>query len=118
MADRRHEVSLAEADPAVDEQRVVFLPGLIGDRQRRSMGKLVGRSYDELREAVSRVQRGMPVSARRGGRRRSAVRSGGTRLAVAVCIAMAVAIAACVTTISVGMPIIWALLRGGACAVA
>ena len=38
VADRVHQVGLAEADPAVQEQRVVGVAGALGDRQARRRG--------------------------------------------------------------------------------
>ncbi len=93
VPDGGHQVSLAEAHPAINEKRVVFLARLIGDRLRRGMRELIGRSHHELRETVARVQGRMPISTRRGCRRRT------TR-----CRRLAISIAIC-------MAIGWALLR-------
>jgi hypothetical protein len=56
MADGVHEVGLAQADPAVQEQRVVRVARPLGDRQCRGVGQPVGRPDDEVGERVSAVQ--------------------------------------------------------------
>ena len=66
MPDRGHQMRLAEADTAVDEERVVLFARLIGDRLRRGMRELIARADHELRESVARVQGRMAISARRG----------------------------------------------------
>src|SRR5438270_1088751 len=50
-----HEVGLAEADTAVQEERVVGVTGAFRDRQARRMGETVGRPDDEVRERVAGV---------------------------------------------------------------
>ncbi len=42
VADRVHQVGLAKAHAAVQEERVVGMSGTLGDRQRRGVGKAVG----------------------------------------------------------------------------
>src|SRR5208282_3633162 len=66
VPDCGHQVGLAQAHPAINEKRVVFLARLVGDRLRRGMRELIGRSHHELRETVARVQARMPISTRRG----------------------------------------------------
>ena len=85
LADGVHQVRLAEADAAVDEQRVVGPRGGLGDGAGGRVGELVRRSDDELLEGVAllvlrrrsgggfgRVRRGRGVPLR-GGRRRGIV---------------------------------------------
>ena len=82
--------------PAVDEERVVGLAGLLGDGQRGRVGEAVARADDELLEGVLGVQAaaaragaGRPGAGRRRARapsprRRSRrVASGGSRAAAA-----------------------------------
>jgi hypothetical protein len=56
LGDRLHQVRLAEAGPAVDEQRVVRLRGSFGDRERGRMREPVRGTDDEQIEDVLRVQ--------------------------------------------------------------
>ena len=56
VADRVHQVGLAEADAAVDEQRVVGAPGVLRDLQRCGARELVALALDEI------VEREMPGS--------------------------------------------------------
>ena len=56
VADRVHQVGLAEADPAVQEERVVGVAGSLGDRQAGGVGEPVGRPDDEVGERVARVE--------------------------------------------------------------
>ena len=56
VADRVHQVGLAEADPAVQEERVVGVPGSLGDRQAGRVSQPVGRADDEVGEGVARVE--------------------------------------------------------------
>ena len=65
VADRLQEVGLAEADAAVDEQRVPARRGRVGDHARRRVGELVGRADDELVERVARHQVGRRRHRRR-----------------------------------------------------
>ncbi len=55
MANRAHQVGLAQADTAIDEKRVVLLARLIGDRTGRGMSELIARADHELRERITRV---------------------------------------------------------------
>src|SRR5262249_60448860 len=64
VADGAREVRLAEADAAVDEERVVVLSGLGGDGPARGVRELGRRTHDEAREGVLRVEA-------RGHRRRA-----------------------------------------------
>ena len=79
VADRLQEVGLAEADAAVDEQRVPARRRGVRHHAGRRVRELVGRSDDELVEGVARDQLGRrrapPAAAaiarsRRSGRRR------------------------------------------------
>ena len=56
VADGVHEVRLAEADAAVEEERVVGVAGSLGDGEAGRVGELVGRADDEGAEGVARVQ--------------------------------------------------------------
>ena len=62
LADRLEQVGLAEAGPAVDEERVVRLRGSFRDGQRRRVREAVRGADDEGVERVLRLDRG------RGGR--------------------------------------------------
>ncbi len=68
VADRVEEVGLAEPRLAVDEERVVRLAGLLGDRQGGAVAEPVAVADHELVEGVARVER--------RGRRLVAVRDG------------------------------------------
>ena len=68
VADRVHQVGLAEADPAVQEQRVVGVAGALGDRQAGGMGQAVGRADDEVGEGVAGVEVRRPALAADPGR--------------------------------------------------
>ena len=48
VADGVHQVGLAEADAAVQEERVVGVARALGDRQAGRMGQPVGRADDEV----------------------------------------------------------------------
>ena len=63
VADRVHQVGLAEADPAVQEERVVGVAGALGDRQAGGVGEAVGRADDEVGEGVARVEVGRATLA-------------------------------------------------------
>ena len=81
VADRVEQVGLAEARRGVQEQRVVGLPGKLGDRQRGGVGEAVAVADDELVEAVARVERAGGEVEALGLRGRA--RSGGSVGAVA-----------------------------------
>ena len=59
VADGVHLVGLAQADAAVDEQRIVGRAGLLRHGEGRRIGKAVAGSDHEVLEAVLRVQRGL-----------------------------------------------------------
>ena len=65
VADGLHEVSLAHADAAVEEERVVSLRRTLGDGLAGGVGKLVAAADDEGVEGVARIQlrRAIPVEA-------------------------------------------------------
>ena len=90
MPDRIDQVGLAEADPAVNEERVVFFAGLIRDRQRRGMRELISRTDHEFGESITRVQLRMAIAllhfSPRAHHRRSM-----SSIAIAVCVSIAVA---------------------------
>src|SRR5260370_24221836 len=92
VADRGGEMGFAQSDAAINEKRIVFLAGLIRDRQRCRMGELVARAYDKFGEGVSRIQIRMKLVARLFGGR---YRQRGCR--ARVCGLPAVAIAAAVS---------------------
>ncbi len=86
---RVHEMGLAQADAAVDEQRVVSLAGIAGHLDRGRLGELVALSLDEGIEGEIRVDAAAhddgrhPPCSRRGlhaighrGRRVAARRAG------------------------------------------
>ena len=56
VADGVHQVGLAQAHAAVQEERVVGVPRTLRDREGGGMGEPVRRSHDEVAEAVARVQ--------------------------------------------------------------
>lgn len=58
VADGVYEVRLADAHPAIDEQRIVAARRHLGYRQRRSVGQLIRRAYDITVEREPRVQPG------------------------------------------------------------
>ncbi len=83
VADGVHQVGLAHAHAAVEEERIVGLGGALGHGQRGGAGKLVAVADDEGIEGVARVElrRGGPVEARllRRARRRRRRRRGRVR---------------------------------------
>ena len=54
VPDRVHQVRLAEAHAAVQEERVVGVAGALGDREGGGVGEPVGRADDEVGERVPR----------------------------------------------------------------
>ena len=56
LADRVHQVRLAETDTAVDEQRVVGAAGILRDLNRGGLGELVALAFDEAVEGEVRIQ--------------------------------------------------------------
>ena len=72
VADGVHQVGLAEAHAAVQEERVVGVAGPLGDGQAGRVGEPVGRADDEVRERVARVE----VGRRRPRRRPGSARAG------------------------------------------
>jgi hypothetical protein len=58
VPDRVHEMGLAEADPAVEEEGVVGLRGDLGDRAGGRVGELVRRAHHEAVEGVLGIERG------------------------------------------------------------
>ena len=57
MGDRAHQVRLSEPDAAVDEQRIVVVTRLGGDRASRRLGELVRGPDHERLEGVARAER-------------------------------------------------------------
>jgi len=68
VPDRVHQVGLAEAHAAVQEERVVGMPRALGHGERRRVGEPVGRPDDEVRERVARVEVGRAALATDPGR--------------------------------------------------
>ena len=56
VADRLHEVGLAETRRAADEEGVVAVGGLVGNVEGRGVGELVGLADDEVLERVEGIQ--------------------------------------------------------------
>ena len=56
VADGVHQVRLAQTDAAVDEQRVVGAPGILGDLHGRGARELIALALDEVREREVRIQ--------------------------------------------------------------
>ena len=65
VADGVHEVGLAQADPAVDEERIVGLRRGLTHAVAGGMGKLVVRADDERLEGVPKVYSGFRGHSRR-----------------------------------------------------
>ncbi len=63
VADGMHQVGLAKAHSAVQEERVVGVSGTLGDGQAGRMGQAVGGPDDEVRERVPGVDVGRPALA-------------------------------------------------------
>ena len=63
VADRVHQVRLAQPDAAVDEQRVVRAAGILSDLHRRCARQLVALALDEARESEVRIE---PAAEHRG----------------------------------------------------
>ena len=63
VADGVHQVGLAEAHPAVQEERVVGVARALRHRQARRVGEAVGRADDEVRERVAGVDVAGPALA-------------------------------------------------------
>jgi hypothetical protein len=72
LSDRVHQVRLAEADAAVQEERVVGARRRLGDRARGRVRELVRGAHDERIEGEARAQD-------EGARRRRRGRAGGQR---------------------------------------
>ena len=72
VADGVHQVGLAHAHAAIEEERIVGLGGPFGHRQRGGARKLIAVADHERIEGVARVElrRGGPVEARLLGRAR------------------------------------------------
>ena len=73
LADRLKQMALAEADAAVDEQRVVRPPRLVGDGLCRGVGEAVAGAGDELVERVVGVERQRLLGVRKHPARRHLV---------------------------------------------
>ncbi len=56
VPDGVHQVGLAHAHAAVEEERVISFGRLLGDRARGCMGKLIGFADDKGVEGIARVQ--------------------------------------------------------------
>ena len=64
VADGVQEVRLAEADAAVEKERVVAVRGRLGDGARGGVRELIRRADDEVLEQVAGVERRRPVGER------------------------------------------------------
>ena len=71
VADGVHQVGLAEAHAAVQEERVVGVARALGDRQAGRVREAVGRPDDEVRERVARVDDRSSRPRRRPGSARA-----------------------------------------------
>ena len=82
VPDGLHQVGLAHADSAVQEQRVVGLGRPLAHRARRGMGKLIARTDDEVVERVLRIQlrRSIPIETLLGDGTRSGLVGDGQRI--------------------------------------
>ena len=56
VTDGVHQVGLAHADAAIQEERVVGLGGAFGDGLRRSVRELIAAADDKAIELVARVE--------------------------------------------------------------
>jgi hypothetical protein len=63
MPDGRCQVRLSESDTTIDEERVVLLSRLIGDRPRRRVRELITRPDDEFSEGVALAEMRMKSAA-------------------------------------------------------
>jgi hypothetical protein len=52
MADRISKMSFAEANAAIDEQRIVMIARLVRHCHRRCVGKLIAGAHDEVFECI------------------------------------------------------------------
>jgi hypothetical protein len=78
MPDRGRQVGLAETDTAIDKQRIIFFPRLMGGGLRRRMRELIARTDHELRKGVAWGESRMQLVARgaRGGSGAGLIRCG------------------------------------------
>ena len=65
IADRAHQVRLAEPRAAVDEERIVREPRWLGDGVRRRHGESIRRADDEVVEPVCRASTCIAIAPRR-----------------------------------------------------
>ena len=63
MPDGRCQVRLSESDTTIDEKRVVFFAGLIGNRHRSRVRELIARPNDEFSEGVTLAEMRMKSAA-------------------------------------------------------
>src|SRR3546814_13956128 len=66
-ADRMHQMGLAQAHAAIEEQRIVGHGRALGDAQRRRAGPFVGLAGDEAVEGEPRIERRRRSEERRVG---------------------------------------------------
>src|SRR5215471_12525153 len=59
MSDGSHQMSLAETDATINEERVVFFARPLGDRQRGGVGELVARPDYEFCKGEAGIQFGV-----------------------------------------------------------
>ena len=72
-------MGLAEADSAIQEERVVGVARTLGDRQACRVSEAIGRADDEIREGVARIDVGRPAFAAHPGGLHADGRRGGLR---------------------------------------
>src|SRR5215467_7819916 len=59
MSDGSHQMSLAETDATINEERVVFFARPLGDRQRGGVSELVARPDYEFGKGEAGIQLGV-----------------------------------------------------------
>src|SRR6266404_1405504 len=81
LANRLHQMSLAHADAAVQEERVICLRGLSSYRLRSRMSELIARADHKISEGVLLVELrgGVPIETRLRGARSRGRRSSAAR---------------------------------------
>ena len=64
VADGMDQVGLAQADPAIDEQRVVELPDAAGHMHGRRPAHAIGRAFDQGLKGQCRIEPGLDARGR------------------------------------------------------
>lgn len=67
MSDCGGKMGLAQANAAVNEERVVFFARLIGHCQRGGVSELIARTNDEFGEGVAGIELGTALAIGYGG---------------------------------------------------